>query len=34
MESDDCKEMLRDNRDANGVLAVIQEGARFSYKDR
>jgi len=34
MESNDCKEMSRKNGDANGVLATIQEGARFSYKDR
>jgi len=33
MESNDCKEMSRKNGDANGVLATIQEGARFSYKD-
>ncbi len=32
-ESNDCKEILRDNRDANGVLATIQERAKFSYKD-
>jgi len=32
-DSDDCREMSRDNGDANGVLAVTQERARFSYKD-
>ena len=32
-ESNDCKEILRDNRDANGVLATMQERERFSYKD-
>jgi len=32
-ESDDCKEMFKKNRDANGVLAATQEGARFSCKD-
>ena len=34
MESDDCKGMSGSNRVANGVLAVMWEGARFSYKDR
>ena len=33
MESDDCKEMSRSNEDANNVLAVIWEGARFSHKN-
>ena len=33
MESDDCREVSRKNGDANGVLAVTQEGARFSCKD-
>jgi len=33
MESDDCREMSKKNRDANGVLAAIREGARFSCKD-
>jgi len=33
MESDNCREMLRNNRDANGMLAVIQEEARFFHKD-
>jgi len=31
--SNDCRGMSRKNRDTNGVLAVMQEGARFSYKD-
>jgi len=34
METDDYREMLRNDGDANGVLAVTQEGAKFSYKDR
>ena len=34
VESDDCKELSRDDRDTNGMLAMIQEGARFSHKDR
>ena len=33
-ESNDCKELLRDDRNANSMLAIIQEGARFSHKDR
>ena len=33
-ESDDCKEVSKKNRDANDVLATIQEETRFSYKDR
>jgi len=33
MESDDCREMSKKDGDANGVLAVIREGARFSCKD-
>ena len=32
--SNDCKGMSRKNGDANGILAMIQEGARFSCKDR
>ena len=32
-ESDDYREMFRKNRDTNGVLAIIQEGARFFCKD-
>jgi len=31
--SDECREILGDNRDTNSVLAVMQKGARFSYKD-
>jgi len=30
----DCRGMLGNNGDTNGVLATIQEGARFSCKDR
>ena len=33
MESDDCRGLLKDDGDANGVLAIMQEGARFSCKD-
>jgi len=33
VESNDCREVSGDNRDANGVLATIQKGARFSCKD-
>jgi len=33
MESDDCREMSRKDGDANGVLAMTQERARFSCKD-
>ena len=32
-ESDDCREMSRSDGDTNGVLAVMQGGARFSCKD-
>ena len=32
--SDDCRGMFRKDRDANGVLAVMWEGARFFHKDR
>ena len=34
MESNDCREMSRKDRDTNSMLAVMQEEARFSYKDR
>ena len=34
MESNDCREMSRKDRDTNGVLAAMQEGARFFCKDR
>ena len=33
-ESNDCRGMLRDDGDTNSMLAMIQERARFSYKDR
>jgi len=33
MESNDCRGVFRKNRDANGVLATMQEEARFFYKD-
>ena len=33
IESNDCKEMSRKNRDTNGVLAVTWEEVRFSCKD-
>jgi len=33
-ESDDCREMSKKDGNANGVLAAMQEGVRFSYKDR
>ena len=32
-ESDDCRGVSRKNGDANSVLAVTQEGVRFSCKD-
>ena len=32
-ESNDCREVSRKNRDTNGVLAAMQEEARFSCKD-
>ena len=32
-ESDDCREVSKKDGDANGVLAVTCEGARFSCKD-
>ena len=32
-ESDDCRGVSKKNRDANSVLAVMQEEARFSYKE-
>ena len=34
VESDDCRGVSKKNRDANGVLAVMHEEARFSCKDR
>ena len=33
-ESDNCREMLRNDRDVNSMLAVMQEEARFFCKDR
>jgi len=33
-ESNDCRGMSKSNRDTNGILAAIQEGVRFSHKDR
>ena len=33
-DSDDCRKMSRDDRNTNDVLAVMQERARFSCKDR
>ena len=32
-ESNDCREMSGGNRNANGMLATMQERARFSCKD-
>jgi len=33
-DSNDCREMSRDDRDVNDVLATMQEEARFSHKDK
>jgi len=33
MESNDCRGVSRKDKDANGVLAAMQEEARFSCKD-
>ena len=33
VESNDCRGLSKRDRDANSVLATIQEEARFSYKD-
>ena len=33
-DSNDCKEILRDNRYTNGMLAITWERVRFSYKNR
>ena len=33
-ESNDCRVVSKKDGDANGVLATIQEGVRFSCKDR
>ena len=32
--SNECREVLEDNRDTNNILAIIQERERFSYKDK
>ena len=34
VESDNYKEMLRNNKDVNSMLATTWEEARFSHKDR
>jgi len=34
IESDNCREMLGDDRDTNRMLATIQERVKFSCKDR
>jgi len=31
--SDNCKKVSRDDRDVNGVLVTIREGARLFHKD-
>ena len=33
-ESDDCRGVSKKDGDANGMLAVMREGVRFSCKDR
>ena len=33
MESNNCRKVSRKDRDANSVLAIMKEGARFSCKD-
>ena len=33
VKSDDCRGMLRTDRDTNGMLAATWEEARFSHKD-
>ena len=33
VESDGCREESKKDGNANGVLAMMWEGARFSYKD-
>ena len=33
VESNKCRRVSRDDRDTNGVLAVMWEEARVSYKD-
>ena len=32
-ESNDCRGMFKKDRDANGMLATMWEGVRFSCKD-
>ena len=34
VKSDDCRGLSKRDRDANGVLATMQEEVRFSCKDR
>ena len=34
VESNDCRELFKRDINANGMLATILEGARFSCKDR
>ncbi len=33
IESNNCREILENNRDANSVLVMILERVRFSHKD-
>ena len=33
VESNECRRVSRDDRDTNGVLAIMWEEARVSYKD-
>jgi len=34
MESDNYREVSRDNKNTNSMLVMMQEGAGFSYKDK
>ena len=34
MESDGCREISEANRNTNGILTMMWEKTRFSYKDR
>ena len=34
VEFNDCRRVSGNNRDANGMLAAMWEGARFSYKNQ
>jgi len=34
IEPNNCREMSEDDKDDNSILAIIQEGARFSCKDK